>query len=178
MRKVLGAIALLLVAGVAVVLGLAATKPDTFSVARSITIEAPPEKIFPLIDDFSKWPLWSPYETKDPDMTRTLGGPAEGQGATYAWEGGKEVGKGRMEIVESTAPSKVGLKLDFEKPFEAHNTVDFTLEPDGQSTVVTWDMRGPTPFFAKVIHVFLDMDRMVGADFEAGLIKLKAQAEK
>lgn len=178
MRKVLGAMAALLVLGVVVVLGLAAMKPDTFSVARSITVDAPPEKIFPLIDDFSKWPLWSPYEEKDPDMTRALGGAKEGLGATYAWEGDDNVGKGHMEIVESRPSDKVGIKLDFERPFEAHNRVDFTLVPQGQGTLVTWDMQGPTPFFAKVIHVFLDMDRMVGTDFEAGLIKLKAQAER
>ncbi|MGE0210066.1 MAG: SRPBCC family protein [Parvibaculaceae bacterium] len=178
MLKVLAIVAAVVVAAVLVVLAMAAAKPDTFSVARSATINAPPEKIFPLINDLAKWPLWSPYETKDPAMKRSIGGAQSGQGATYAWEGNSEVGKGRMEIAESVPPSKVGLKLDFERPFEAHNLVDFTLEPKGDATTVTWEMRGPTPFFAKIIHVFFDMDRMVGTDFEAGLAKLKAEAEK
>jgi uncharacterized protein YndB with AHSA1/START domain len=163
---------------VAVVLAFAATRPDSFSVRRAASIQAPPEKIFPLISDFSRWSAWSPYERKDPAMKRSFSGPAAGKGAVYAWEGNGDVGQGRMEIADAVAPSRVTLKLDFVKPFEAHNKVDFTLEPKGGATEVTWAMDGPMPFISKVITLFVDMDRMVGGDFEAGLANLKAIAEK
>src|SRR5258707_599540 len=100
------------------------------------------------------------------------------KGAQYAWEGNKDVGQGRMEIAESVPPSKVAIKLDFVKPFEAHNTIEFTLEPKGEATNVTWAMQGDTPYLAKIVHVFLDMDKMVGKDFEAGLANLRAAAAK
>lgn len=171
-------IALVLVALVAVVLVLAATKPDVFRVQRATSIEAPPEKIFPFINDFSRWGAWSPYEKKDPAMKRTFGATTSGKGAVYEWAGDKNVGKGRMEIAESSPPSRVVLKLDFAEPFEAHNVVEFTMTQKGDATEVSWDMRGRTPYLAKILHVFIDMDRMVGKDFEAGLASLKALAEK
>ncbi len=171
-------VGVLLVLGVGVVLILAATKPDTFRIQRSASITAPREKIFALINDFHNWGVWSPWEKKDPDMRRTFSGAPSGQGAAYAWEGDKNVGKGRMEITEAVSPSKVALKLDFEKPFEAHNTVAFMFEPRGDATNVTWGMQGPTPFFAKIIHVFISMDKMVGKDMEQGLANLKAAAER
>jgi uncharacterized protein YndB with AHSA1/START domain len=170
-------VVLLVVAG-AVILGLAAMKPDTFRVQRSATIKAPPEKIFALINDFHSWDQWSPWEKKDPTMKRSYSGPESGKGAVYAWEGDKNVGQGRMEIADSAPPSRVAIKLDFLKPFEAHNMVVFALEPKGDETTVTWDMEGPTPFFAKIFHVVLDMDKMVGGDFETGLANLKAASEK
>jgi uncharacterized protein YndB with AHSA1/START domain len=175
MLKIIAILIGLLVLGVLI---FAATKPDVFRVQRSASIKAPPEKIFALINDFNAWPAWSPWEKKDPAMKRTLGTTTAGKGATYAWEGNKEVGQGRMEITEAVPSSKVALKLDFLKPFEAHNTVDFTLEPKGDSTNVVWAMQGPTPYFVKLVHVFMDMDKMVGKDFEAGLANLKAAAEK
>jgi len=156
----------------------AATKPDTFRVQRAASIKAPPEKVFAHINDFNRWSAWSPWEKKDPAMKRTFGAVTVGKGATYAWDGNKDVGQGSMEIVESVTPNKVALKLDFVKPFEAHNSVTFTLEPKGDVTSVTWAMEGPTPYFAKIIHVFINMDSMVGKDFEAGLAGLKAIAEK
>lgn len=175
MLKIIAILIALVVLGILV---LAATKPDIFRVQRSTTIKAPPEKIFALINDFNAWTTWSPWEKKDPAMKRTFGAATSGKGATYAWEGNKEVGQGHMEIAESLPSSKVALKLDFVKPFEAHNQVEFTLEPKGDATSVTWNMQGPTPYFAKIIHVFMDMDKMVGKDFEAGLANLKAVAEK
>ncbi len=171
-------IVIVVVALIAGVLIFAATKPDTFRVQRSASIKAPPEKVFALINDFKRWDAWSPWEKKDPAMKRTFGATTAGKGATYAWEGNKDVGQGSMEIVESITPNKVALKLDFVKPLEAHNIVVFTLEPKGGATNVTWAMEGPVPYFAKIIHVFLDMDIMVGKDFEAGLASLKAIAEK
>ncbi|WP_293811199.1 SRPBCC family protein [uncultured Bosea sp.] len=173
----LGLLALLAV-GIVVVLILAAGKPDTFQVARSIKIEASPERIYPLIADFRAWGAWSPWEKKDPAMKRTYGGPEIGVGATYAWAGDKNVGEGSMRITEAQVPGKLGLKLDFLKPFEAHNDVVFALTPQGQQTNVTWIMTGPTPFIGKIMHVFMDMDRMVGGDFETGLKAMKAAAER
>jgi len=166
------------VLAIAAVLVVAAFKPDTFKVQRRAVIKAPPEKIYPLLSDFQRWGAWSPWEKKDPSMKRSFGGPKEGKGSTYAWDGDKNVGQGRMEIVEATAPSKVALKLDFMKPFEAHNKVQFDLIPKGELTEVVWDMQGPVPYVGKIMHVFINMDRMVGADFEAGLANLKSFAEK
>jgi uncharacterized protein YndB with AHSA1/START domain len=171
-------IAIVVAALIASVLIFAATQPDTFRVQRAASIKAPPEQIFASINDFSRWGAWSPWEKKDPAMKRTYGAATSGKGAVYAWEGNKDVGQGSMEIVESVPPSRIKLKLDFVKPFEAHNSVEFTLEPKGDATNVTWAMQGDTPYFAKIIHVFINMDRMVGNDFETGLANLKATAEK
>ena len=175
---IIQSIVIVIVVLIAGILVLAATKPDSFRVQRAAAIKAPPEKIFALIDDFTAWGSWSPWEKKDPAMKRTFGATTRGKGAAYAWEGNKDVGQGSMEIEESTPPSTIVLKLDFAKPFEAHNRVEITLAPMGDTTNVTCAMQGPTPFFAKIINVFINMDRMVGKDFEAGLANLKAAAEK
>jgi uncharacterized protein YndB with AHSA1/START domain len=171
-------IAIAIAALIAGVLFFAATKPDTFRVQRAASIKAPPEKVFALINDFRRWEAWSPWEKKDPAMKRTWGAVTSGKGAKYAWDGNGDVGQGSMEIAESVPPSKVTLKLDFVKPFEGHNIVEFTLEPKGDFTNVTWAMQGPAPFISKVIQVFCDMDSMVGKDFEAGLAGMKAAAER
>ncbi len=164
--------------GIAGVLAYAATRPDDFRVQRSAAIKAPPEKIFPFINDFRQWGAWSPYEKIDPGMKRTYGAASAGKGATYAWEGNGNVGSGSMEILEAPAPSKVVIKLDFSRPFEAHNIAEFTLVPNGDGTDVTWSMHGPVPYFAKLIHLFFNMDKMVGGQFATGLASLKAAAEK
>ena len=163
---------------IAAVLVLAATKPDVFRVQRAASIKAPPEKVFALINDFKRWETWSPWEKKDPAMKRSFGAATSGKGARYAWEGNKEVGQGSMEITESARSSLIKLKLDFLKPFEAHNRVEFALQAKGDATEVSWTMTGDTPYFAKIMHVFVDMDRMVGKDFEAGLANLKSISEK
>ena len=166
-------------AAIGAVLAYAATKPDIFQVRRTIVVNAAPEKVFPYINDFKSWTAWSPYEKKDPAMKRTYGSATSGKGATYSWDGDKNVGSGSMEILDAPAPKRVTIKLDFSRPFEAHNTADFTLEPaSGGGTQVSWAMAGPTPFFGKILHVFIDMDKMVGRDFEAGLASLKTIAEK
>jgi hypothetical protein len=172
----LGVLAVLGVA-VAGVLAYAATKPDTFSVQRSITINASPEMVRALIEDYRNWRAWSPYENKDPNMKRVYSEPPRGAGANYAWDGVGIVGKGCMLITEAT-PSRVALNLDFERPFEGHNKVVFALESNGLTTDVTWRMEGSSPFFAKVMQVFCNMDKMVGGDFETGLSAMKAAAEK
>ncbi len=167
-----------LVIVVAALLSYAATKPDTLRVQRATSIKAPPEKIFALINDFHRWGSWSPYEKKDPAMKRTLSGAANGKGAVYEWDSDSNVGKGRMEIADTSSPSKVTINLDFTKPFETRNIVEFKLEPKGGSTNVTWVMHGRSPYIAKVIGIFVDMDNMIGKDFEAGLANLKTVAER
>jgi uncharacterized protein YndB with AHSA1/START domain len=161
---------------IAAVLIIAANKPDTFRVQRSTSIKAPPEKIFPLINDLHSHTLWSPFE-KDPAMKRTHSGAPQGKGAIYEWAGNRKVGTGRIAIEESTPPSKITMKLDMFTPFEAHNMVEFTLVPSGNSTNVTWAMSGGQPYMAKVVGTFINCDKMVGSQFEEGLAKLKALAE-
>jgi uncharacterized protein YndB with AHSA1/START domain len=178
MLKTFGIIGAVLVLGIAVILMLAAMKPDTFRIQRTAAIKAPPEKIFALINDYKSWPVWSPYEKKDLAMKRTYGATTSGKGATYAWDGDSNVGAGDMLITDAQPPSRIALDLNMSRPMEAHNKVEFTLVPAGDSTTVTWAMRGETPYFAKIFHVFLDVDKMVGGDFETGLNNLKAVAEK
>ena len=178
MLKIVGIVVVVLIVAAAAVVAYASTRPDSFRVQRSASIKAPPEKIFSLITDYRNWPQWSPYETRDPAMKRTYSGAASGKGAKYAWEGDKNVGSGEMEIIDTAPPRKVLIKLDFISPFEAHNIAEFTLEPQGDTTNVTWAMHGPVPLIGKVMHMVMDMDKMIGTDFAAGLANMKAAAEK
>lgn len=171
-------IALVIAVAIAGVLIFAATKPDDFRFERKTVIKAPPEKVFAILNDFKQWSLWSPWEKKDPAMKRTYGAVTAGKGATYAWEGNKDVGIGNMEIADSASPSRLAIKLNFVKPFEANNLVNFTLTPAAGGTEVTWIMEGKNNFMSKVMQVFISMDKMVGPDFEAGLANLKSAAEK
>jgi len=178
MSEALVIIAVILAIAIAAVLILAATKPTTLRVQRSVSINAPPELIFSLISDFHQWVTWSPYEQKDPAMKRTYSGTERGRGAVYAWDGDKNVGSGRMEILDVSAPSKIVIKLDFFKPFEGHNTAEFTMLPQGDGTHVTWLMHGPANFMSRLIQVFMNLDNLIGKDFEAGLANLKTITEK
>ena len=178
MLKAIAIIAIVLAVGLAGVLVVALTKPDTFRVERSLAVKAPAAAIYPLVSDFHRWTGWSPYENRDPAMKRTFGGAASGKGATYAWDGNNNVGAGNMEILEASTPSKLRIKLDFERPFEGHNTAEFTFVPQGDATLVTWAMYGPAPFMSKVMQVFISMDNMIGKDFEVGLANLKSLSEK
>lgn len=171
-------IAILLLLVIASLLIFAATKPDSFRVERMTNIKAPPEKIFPFINDFHQWPAWSPWEKIDPNSKRTFSGAASGVGSVYEWNGNKDVGQGRMEIIESLPSSKILLNIDFIKPFEGHNKVEFTLTAQGDSTKVTQAMYGPTPFIGKVMSLFFSMDKMVGEKYEEGLATLKTSSEK
>ena len=166
------------IALVAALLLYAATKPDTFHVERSTIIKASPEKIFAVLSDFRQSESWSPYEKKDPAMKRTISGPPSGKGAVYEFDGNKEVGTGRLEITDAASPSKVVIALDMLKPFEGHNTIEYTLDPKGEFTRVTWSMHGRQPYIGKVMSIFMDCDKMIGKDFEAGLANLKALTER
>ena len=162
----------------AIPLMLAAAKPDRFRVQRSASIQAPPEKVFALINDFHRWDAWSPWEKMDPAMKRSYSGTTAGMGSVYEWEGNNKVGKGRMEITDSSPFSRIVIKLDFFKPFEAHNTAEFTLKAHGSQTEIIWAMYGPSSYMTKLMQVFASMDGMVGKDFETGLANLKGIAEK
>lgn len=159
-------------------LGFAATRPDTFRVQRSVMVKAPPEKIAPLFTDFHTWANWSPYEKLDPSMKRTYSGATQGKGAVYGWEGNDKSGSGRMEILDTDGSNRVTIQLDFMKPFEAHNTAEFTMEPQGDSTKVTWAMFGPQKYISKVMCLFFDMEALLGKDFESGLTNVKTLSEK
>ena len=163
---------------IAAILLYATTRPNTFRVSRSITVNAPPERIFPLIDEWNQWFGWSPYEKVDPAMKRRFSGPAAGKGAVYEFEGNSQVGAGRLEILESMPPSRIAIQLDMRKPIEGHNLVEFTLQPEGGTTRVTWTMTGNSVYLSKLIGIFLNMDRTIGKSFETGLADLKALAEK
>lgn len=174
MLKLLAVIGAVLVAAV---LLFATTRADSFHVQRSIVIHAPADKVFPLINNLHRWTSWSPYEMLDPAMQRTYGGAPEGTGASYAWNSKSKAGAGTMNITESTPSSQIIIALDFTKPFEGHNTAQFNLDSKADSTLVTWAMYGPTPYLAKVIGIFFNMDQLIGQDFELGLKNLKTVAE-
>jgi uncharacterized protein YndB with AHSA1/START domain len=178
MLEIIAIIAVVIVVLLAAALAYAATKPDTFRVQRSTSIKAPPEKIFPLLDDLRSHATWSPWDQKDPAMKRTYSGAPRGKGAVYEWDGNKNIGKGRMEITETSPPSRVIFKLDFIKPFEAHNIAELVLEPKGDATNVTWAIYGPSPYLSKVMSLLCNMDKMIGKEFETGLANLKRLTEK
>jgi carbon monoxide dehydrogenase subunit G len=170
-------IAIVIAVAIAAVLIYAATLPDTFRVERSAGIKAPPEKIYPLINDLHSMQAWSAWEKVDPGMKRAYSGAASGVGAVYEWEGNNDIGKGRMEITGSS-PSQVTLRMDFIKPFAAQNTVEFTLKPEGDATRVTQAIFGPMPYMSKLFGIFCSMDKMIGGKFEESLAALKTAAEK
>jgi uncharacterized protein YndB with AHSA1/START domain len=172
-------IALAVVFIIAGVLVYAALQPNTFLISRSVSINAAPEKIYPYMSDFHKGDLWSPYEKKDPTMKRTFSGAPSGKGAAYEFAGDKKkVGSGRLEIIEAVPPAKVVLTLDLTEPMKGRNIVEYTLEQKGQTTHVTWSMGGTNNYLSKLVCTFINVDKMVGGDFETGLANLKALVEK
>jgi carbon monoxide dehydrogenase subunit G len=150
---------------------------DIFRIARSATIAAPPERIAPYIQDFHAWEKWSPYEKLDPQMKKTFSGAERGSGASYAWEGNSKAGAGSMSITAAT-PQKISVALHFTKPMRSENTAEFTLEPSGAGTRVTWTMTSPKTLMTKLMGVFMNMDKMIGHAFEEGLGSLKELVEK
>lgn len=163
---------------IAAILIFAATRPDAIRVQRSIEINAPPEKIFALINDFHNWSLWAPQDKEDSTMVRTFSGSASGMGGVSDWTSKGSAGQGSMSITESTPPHRIVIQVDFLKPFRAHNVNEFSLETGGTSTKVTWTMQGASLFFMKLMSIFVNMDRVMGRHFETGLNNLKAVAEK
>lgn len=161
----------------AVILVIAATRPDTFRVQRTARIKAPPAKIFALINDFHRWGAWSPYEKLDPAMKRDFSGPDNGKGAGYAWESQGKAGAGSMEITESSEPNRIAIDLNFIKPFKNQCVAEFTLADKGDATEVTWALRGRDIYIGKLMGLFFNRDKMVGSDFEAGLANLKTATE-
>lgn len=151
-----------------------ASRPAEFRIARSRTVDAPPAVVYSYVSDFRKWPQWSPWEKLDPAMQRDLSGGAAGEGAVYHWSGNDQVGEGRMTITEAEPAQSLTVRLEFLRPFAATNTARFDFAPSGQGTNVTWAMTGSNNFIAKAMGLFMDMDAMVGADFEKGLEALNA----
>ena len=157
------------VAALAVVI---ATRPSEFRIARSRTVSAPPEVVHAYVNDFRKWSEWSPWENRDPALRRAFSGAPAGPGAVYSWVGNKEVGEGRMTITDSRPPQSITINLEFIRPFAATNVAQFDFAPSGSGTNVTWAMTGRRSFIAKAVSLCMDMDRMVGTEFEKGLATL------
>ena len=178
MLKAVLIIVAVLALGIASVVAYAAiTQPDSFRVQRATTIDAPAEKLVGILTDLRRGAEWSPYEKKDPAMKKTFSGPASGPGATLAWDGNGDVGAGSLTVADVT-PTKVTLNLAMTRPMNANNVVEYTFAPQGNATTMTWAMHGPMPLISKVICVFMNFDRMIGADMERGLKDLKALAER
>ena len=169
---------LLIIIAIVVVLAIfVSTRPSTFRISRSATIAAPPETVFPHVNDLHKWEAWSPWAKLDPDCKMTFEGPAAGNGAAYSWSGNNKVGAGHMLITESRPSELILMKLDFLKPFKATNTTEFTLKPIGSETMVTWTMSGTNNFMVKAVGLFMNCDKMIGGQFEKGLADMKALVE-
>ena len=162
---------------IVVFLIVVALQPAKFRVARSTAVNAPPVAAYAQVDELKKWEGWNPWGKIDPAMKLSYEGPASGVGASYAWAGNNQVGEGRATITASRPNEAVQLRLDFFKPFAGTNTAEFTFKPEGDHTIVTWTMEGSCNFMAKAIHLFIDMDKMIGSQFEKGLADLKAIAE-
>jgi hypothetical protein len=162
---------------IALLVVVIASRPSSFHVERSASMAAPPAVVFPLLNDFHSWASWSPWEKLDPNMKREYSGAPSGNGASYAWSGNDDVGSGAMHITDSKAPQSVQIRLEFKEPFEATNTTRFEVAPEAQGTKVTWNMDGPANFATKAMSLFMDMDGMIGKDFEQGLANLRAVAE-
>jgi hypothetical protein len=177
MLKIIGIIAGVIAIVVIGVLAYAATLPNAFRVERSISIKAPPEKIFPLINELKAMNEWNPFAKQDPSMKITYSGPASGKGAAHAWTSDK-AGEGRLEITDTAPPSRVNMRLDMIKPMEGHNAIVFALQPQSGGTNVSWAMSGEYNFITKVVGLLFNMDRMIGGEFDKGLADLKAMAEK
>ena len=173
LKKILIALAVIIVVLVVIV----ALQPSDFRVTRSTTISAPPPAVFIQVNDFHKWQAWNPWGKIDPAMKQTYEGAPAGTGAIYTWSGNNEVGEGRMTITDSRPNELIRVKLEFFKPFAGTNTGDFTFKPEGNQTLVTWSMFGEKNFMAKAIHLVMNMDKMIGGQFEKGLADMKSVVE-
>jgi hypothetical protein len=172
-KKILLTLVVLIVAFAVVV----ALQPSTFRIERSASIVAPPDVVFGLVNDFHKWEAWSPWAKLDPNAKNSFEGPESGTGAIFKWAGNKDVGEGSMTLTDSKPNEKIQIRLDFVKPFKDTSTAEFTFKPDGSQTIVTWSMFGENNFISKAFCLFMDMDEMVGGQFEQGLAAMKVAAE-
>jgi hypothetical protein len=170
-------IALVVAVIVVVLVVVVATRPSEFRIARTASISAPAPAVFAQVNDFRSWAAWNPWATLDPAMQQTYEGALAGAGAIYAWSGNKQVGAGRMTIAESRPSERIGIKMEFLKPFAATSYAEFTFKPEGDQTVVTWSMAGDNNFMAKALHLFMNMDRMIGGQFDKGLARMKSVVE-
>jgi hypothetical protein len=178
MLKALLVIVVILAVSIAGVMGYAvATQPDSFRVQRTASSDATPEKLVGILSDLRRGAEWSPYEKKDPAMKKTFSGPPSGPGATLSWDGNGDVGAGSLTVAEVT-PANIKLNLAMTRPMNANNIVEYTFAPQGKGTSMTWAMYGPMPLISKVMCIFMDLDKMLGADMERGLKDLKALAER
>ena len=168
---------LVIVLGIVAFVGFVAIQPADFQIVRSTTINAPAKSVFPHVNDFHQWDAWSPWAKLDPAVNNTFGGPALGKDAVFSWDGNDKVGEGRMTILESRLDELVKIKLEFIRPFEDTSTTEFTFKPDGEKTVVTWSMSGHKGFVNKAVCLFMNMDKIVGGDFEKGLASMKSIVE-
>lgn len=175
-KIVLAALAVVVIAIVGFC-AVVAFQPEDFSVSRTETINAPSERVFIQVNDFHKWESWSPWAKIDPAMKTTYAGPANGAGASYSWIGNDQVGEGKMTITNSHPNDHIAIDLEFIKPFAAKNLTEFSFKPDGDKTTVTWSMSGKNNFVAKAFNLVMNMDKVVGGDFEKGLGQLKTLAE-
>ena len=173
LKKILIALAVIVVVFAVIV----ALQPSEFRVARTATISAPPPAVFAQVNDFHKWEAWSPWAKLDPAMKQTYEGTPDGTGAVYTWSGNNEVGEGRMTITESRPSDLIRIKLEFLKPFAGTSIAEFTFKPEGNQTMVTWSMAGKNNFMAKAFGLFMNMDKMIGGQFDKGLAQMKSVAE-
>src|SRR6266567_5610438 len=157
--------------------GVVAMRPSEYRVARTATMSAPAPAVFAQVNDFHKWEAWNPWGKIDPAMKQAYDGAPAGIGAIYTWAGNNEVGEGRMTITESRPNDLIRIKLEFFKPFAGTNIAEFTFKPEGNQTAVTWSMTGKNNFMAKAIHLFMNMDKMIGGQFETGLAQMKSIVE-
>jgi len=178
LKKILIGIVVMIVVLVAVVLVLVLKQPTHYQVERSATINAPAPVVFGLVNDFHKWDSWSPWAKLDPNMRTNFEGAPAGNGAMYSWSGNSQVGEGKMTITESRPSDLIKIKLDFIKPFAATNATDFVFTPAGNATNVKWTMSGDNNFIGKAFSLFMNMDKMIGSDFEKGLAQMKTVAEQ
>jgi hypothetical protein len=172
-----GKILAFIAAVIGIICVIAVFQPDDFRIERSIAIAAPASAVFAQVNDFHKWQAWSPWEKMDPAMKRTFEGPAAGAGAMYSWVGNSKVGEGKMTLTASKASENIHIQLDFLKPMKATNQTEFIFKTEGKQTLVTWSMTGTKNFISKIFCLFMNMDKMVGGDFEKGLSALKESVE-
>jgi hypothetical protein len=156
---------------------LVALQPADFRIVRTRVMAAPAAEVFGQVNDFHQWQAWSPWAKLDPSMKQTYEGAPAGTGAVYMWTGNKQVGEGRMTVLESRPSELIRIKLEFLRPFKATNTAEFAFEPNGHQTAVAWSMSGRKNFLFKAFGLFMNLDKMIGSDFEKGLANMKAVVE-